>query len=45
MIGRRTYLKFVLIPKLIGFASNVIAEPPKAQLQETAGPGVNADLS
>jgi phospholipid transport system substrate-binding protein len=35
MIGRRTYLKFVLIATLIGFASNAIAETPKAQLQET----------
>ncbi len=35
MIGRRNYLKFVLIATLIGFPSCAIAETPKAQLQET----------
>ena len=35
MIGKRTYLMFVLIAMLIGFASSAIAETPKAQLQET----------
>jgi phospholipid transport system substrate-binding protein len=35
MIRRHTYLRFVLIATLIGFASSAIAEPPKAQLQDT----------
>src|SRR5512147_1107403 len=35
MIRRHTYLKFVLIATLIGFASSAIAETPKAQLQDT----------
>jgi phospholipid transport system substrate-binding protein len=35
MIRRHTYLKFVLIATLTGFASSAIAEPPKAQLQDT----------
>ncbi len=35
MIGRRIYIKFVLIPLLIGFASGAMAETPKAQLQDT----------
>ena len=35
MIGRRVYMKLMLIPMLIGLASNAIAETPKAQLQQT----------
>jgi phospholipid transport system substrate-binding protein len=35
MIGRRVYLKFVLVAMLIGFASSAIAETPTAQLRET----------
>jgi phospholipid transport system substrate-binding protein len=35
MIERRTYIKFVLIAMLIGFASSAIAETPTAQLQDT----------
>ncbi len=35
MVGRHVYMKLVLIPILIGLASNAIAETPKAQLQET----------
>ena len=35
MIGRGTYLKFLLIATLIGFATGARAESPKAQLRET----------
>lgn len=35
MVARTTYLKFVLIAMLIGFASSATAETPGAQLQET----------
>lgn len=35
MIGRHAYRSFVLIAALIGFATGAMAEPPKAQLQET----------
>ncbi len=35
MIGRHTYLKFVLFVTLIGFNSSAIAGSPQAQLQDT----------
>ena len=35
MIGRHAYRSFVLIAALIGFTTGAMAEPPKAQLQET----------
>ena len=35
MIGRRTYLKFVLTAALVGLASSAIADSPRAQLQDT----------
>ncbi len=35
MLGRHTYLKFVLFVALIGFDSSAIAGSPQAQLQDT----------